>query len=428
MNCRDAERGEARLELDRLRVHAARDRGEPVRPVVHGVERGDVGQERLRGADVRRRLLAPDVLLARLDRHPVGGVALRVDRDADETAGHLANVGVARGEEGRVRAAVAERHAEALRAADDDVGAHLARRRHQRARQEIGGDDRERLRLVDAGDDRRKIADQAVGVRRLHEHAEDLRSERRVLHVDDAQLEAERLGACREELERLREGGAIGEEDARVLARADAMRERHPFGGGRGLVEQRRVGDVHRGEVLHRGLEVEERLEPPLRDLGLVGRVGRVPAGVLEHVAQDDGRRHRVVVAQADERAEHLVLRRDRPQAGEVVVLALGLGQRQRIACAGWPAGSLRRGAPRATARRSRPASRPARPGSARCAGRRSRARWRRLRPAPVSVGSAGRRTSAHERGVGGGVEQRAELAGVRRAHLDDPGDRADPC
>ena len=127
---------------------------------------------------------------------------------------------------------------------------------------------------------------------------------------------------------------AIGEEHARVLARAHAVRERHPLRRGGRLVEQRRVGDVHRGEVLHHRLEVEERLEAALGDLRLIRRVGRVPARVLEDVAQDHGRRDRVVVAEADERAEDLVLRRDGPQAREVVVLALGRRQRQRIAAA----------------------------------------------------------------------------------------------
>ena len=49
------------------------------------------------------------------------------------------------------------------------------------------------------------------------------------------------------------------------------------------------------GEVGHHRLEVEERLQPALADLGLVRRVGRVPGGVLEHVAQDHRRRDRAV-------------------------------------------------------------------------------------------------------------------------------------
>ncbi len=196
------------------------------------------------------------------------------------------------------------------------------------------------------------------------------------------------------------------------------MRERHRLGRGGRLVEQRRVGDVHRGEVLHRRLEVEQRLEAALGDLGLVRRVGRVPARVLEDVAQDHGRRDRVVVAEADEGAEDLVLRRA-PSTG-----ARGSRARARPAAAaadrgggcrpGWPG----RGAPRPTARRWRRASRPVRPRSARCAGRRSPARC----VAGQSLAPAAVPPSADERPVGGGVEQRAELAGVRRLHLDDPG------
>jgi hypothetical protein len=45
----------------------------------------------------------------------------------------------------------------------------------------------------------------------------------------------------------------------------------------------------------------------------LVGRVLRVPAGVLQDVAQDDGGHVRAVVAHAQVRLEHLVLLRHRP-------------------------------------------------------------------------------------------------------------------
>ena len=76
----------------------------------------------------------------------------------------------------------------------------------------------------------------------------------------------------------------------------------HGLGRGGALVEQRGVGQLHAGEVADHGLEVEQRLEPALGDLGLVGRVGRVPGRVLEHVAQDHRRRDGVGVAQPDER------------------------------------------------------------------------------------------------------------------------------
>ena len=87
------------------------------------------------------------------------------------------------------------------------------------------------------------------------------------------------------------------------------MEHGHRLGGGGRFVEQRGVGDVEAGQVGDHGLEIEQRFEPALRDLRLVGRVGGVPAGIFEDVALDDRRRDRVVIALADEGAEDLVLR-----------------------------------------------------------------------------------------------------------------------
>jgi hypothetical protein len=63
-------------------VNARGDGGEAVGPVVDRVHGGDVGEQRLRGADVGRRLVAPDVLLARLHRHAQRRLVLRVPADA----------------------------------------------------------------------------------------------------------------------------------------------------------------------------------------------------------------------------------------------------------------------------------------------------------------------------------------------------------
>src|SRR6059058_385767 len=62
---------------------------------------------------------------------------------------------------------------------------------------------------------------------------------------------------------------------------------------------------------------VEQRFQPALRDLRLIRRVLRVPAGVLEDVALDDGRSDRVRVPHPDVAAEHLVLGRDLGQLAE---------------------------------------------------------------------------------------------------------------
>ena len=110
-------------------MHALGDGLQPHRSVVDGVCRGHDRKQHLRRADVARRLLAPDVLLPRLQREPVSRFPLAVERHADQAARDHALVLIAGGEIGGVRAAEPERHAEALRRADRDVGAELARRR-----------------------------------------------------------------------------------------------------------------------------------------------------------------------------------------------------------------------------------------------------------------------------------------------------------
>jgi hypothetical protein len=58
----------------------------PCGPVVHGVHAGDHRRQHLRRADVGGRLLAADVLLARLQREAVGGLPCAVDADAHQAA------------------------------------------------------------------------------------------------------------------------------------------------------------------------------------------------------------------------------------------------------------------------------------------------------------------------------------------------------
>ena len=129
-------------------VDAAGDQLEALAAVVDGVHRGHHGQQHLRRADVGGRLLAADVLLARLQREPQRRIAVGVDRDADEAARQRALEPGAHAHVGGVRAAEADRDAEALRRADDDVGAHLARRLEQHEREQVGGDAGERARRV----------------------------------------------------------------------------------------------------------------------------------------------------------------------------------------------------------------------------------------------------------------------------------------
>src|SRR2546429_249913 len=109
-----AEPGHGLREQDGEGVHALGDAAQPFGPVIHGVHARHHGEEHLRGADVARGLLAPDVLLARLQRHAERGTARGIARYADDAAGHVAPMGLPRREERGVRAAVAHRYAEPL--------------------------------------------------------------------------------------------------------------------------------------------------------------------------------------------------------------------------------------------------------------------------------------------------------------------------
>jgi hypothetical protein len=131
---------------------------------------------------------------------------VRVLGDADEAPRQLAHPLAARREERRVRPAVAERHAEALRAADRDVGADLARRRQHRQRQQIGRHRDQRARVVRALAQIAPVRQGAVRRRVLHQHAEHALPWRKsnVAASPDAHLDAQRLRARAHDVDRLR--------------------------------------------------------------------------------------------------------------------------------------------------------------------------------------------------------------------------------
>ncbi len=288
-------------------MHALGDRPEAARAVEHGVHRRDDGQQHLRRADVGRRLLAPDVLLARLKREAVGRIAPGIDRDADETPRQRPLVGFARCQICGVGPAEAHRDAVALHRADRDVGPHLARRLEQRQGQRVRRHDRDRAGLVQAaiGPVKSWQAPQTPGYWKIAPNtASGSRSDKRIADYD---LPAERRGPGLQHRDRLGQAIPVDEEHLSFGAR-DAAGHAHRLGRGGRLVEQRGIGDVQAGQVAHERLEIQERLEAALADFRLIGRVGGVPGRVLEDVALD-GRRHGgAVVALADERDEQPVL------------------------------------------------------------------------------------------------------------------------
>ena len=288
--------------------------------MIHRVHRRDVREQRLRRADVRRRLLAPDVLLARLECHAIGCPAARIDRNADDASRSLSDEGLARREKRCVRSAVAERHAEPLRVADNGVSAHFTRRRQERQRQQIGRDRHQDAGGVRSLDHRTRIHRCAVVVRVLQEQTErvgELLVSERVRRAD-LQADPKRLRTASQHVQRLRKASIRHQEQTLLprsrLLRLDAEEHRHRLGRCGAFVEERRGRDVGSGEILDDRLEIEQRLEPALGDLGLIGRVRRVPGRILEDVPKNHARRDAPVVAHPDEGAGNDVALGDPPK------------------------------------------------------------------------------------------------------------------
>ena len=312
-------------------VHALGNRPQPLGAVVDGVHAGDHGEQHLRGADVRGRLVAADVLLARLQGEAQRGRTVGVDRDAHEAPWHQALEPIADGHVGGVRTAEADRHAEPLHRADGNIGTDRGRRREQDESQRIGRDDGERLASMELLDRAAPVAHTAVCTRMLQERADELAVRQPLLEVGDDNLDAERLRAGLDHGDRLRQRVGVDEERARVLLGV-AEAQRHRLGRGGRLVEQRRVGARQARQVGDDGLVVEQRLEAPLRDLGLIRRVRRVPGGILEHLAEHHLRRVRAVVAEADHLRHHAVALTDLAQLIQHFDLGCGGRNVERLA------------------------------------------------------------------------------------------------
>ncbi len=227
-------------------VHPARDRRQPAGAMVDRVHGGHHGEQHLRGADVARRLLTPDVLLPRLQREPVGQVPAGVHGHAHQAAGQLPLQVVAHRDVGGVRAAEPDGHPEPLRGADGDVGAKLARRAHQGQRERIGGDGRERAARVRRLDGGPQIAHGAARAGVLQQHTEQIAGQvtdglRR--RIGDDKPYPQRLRAGTQHRERLGQAVGVSEEDAARGRgaggrRRGTPRQRHRLRGGGRLVEQ----------------------------------------------------------------------------------------------------------------------------------------------------------------------------------------------
>ena len=239
--------GESRGQGVSLRDAGTRGGAEPRR--AHECEvgcRGD-GGERLVRADVARRLLTADVLLARLERVHEAASTARVLCLADDPAGHLTNQRLARSEDPEMRAAERHGNAERLSLSDRDVGAEPAGRLEQRARVGLRYLDAQAARGVGCLRDGPDVHECTERVGMLDDEtggALSVRYEVSRRHLAD--LEARPLRVCAQRVAELIEDLAR-HDDLLAAGRANSH-ERRLRHGCRPVVH-RRVHDVH-GEEL----------------------------------------------------------------------------------------------------------------------------------------------------------------------------------
>ena len=229
---------------------------------------------------------------------------------------HLADVFLLAAEQPDVGPAELQPDADRLAFADDDVGAHFARRLDRAERDRFGHDrDQQRLLGLACLRQRRQIVDPAEDVGILHHDAAGV--------VVDPRDQVGEIGLGRQRRHRgLDHVAGIFRHRPRDrhVMRVDAGREqrlrppRHPprhadrFPARGRAVVHAGVRDVGPEQARDLRLELEQHLQRALRDLGLVRRVGGQELAALDQVI--DRRRDVVAIRAAAEEERHVA--RDR--------------------------------------------------------------------------------------------------------------------
>ena len=129
---RKAELAQSRGQHGGAAMHAARDMRQPLGAVIDRIHRGDHRQQHLRGADVGGRLFAADMLLAGLQREPIGR-RCRANPPTGRRCGRAASASAHRAPPYRPRAV---RHSPSARQSAVPIRSRY-RRRARRARRAV---------------------------------------------------------------------------------------------------------------------------------------------------------------------------------------------------------------------------------------------------------------------------------------------------
>ena len=165
------------------------------------------------------------------------------------------------------------------------------------------------------------IVNRAISRRILHERAENRLVELEASVIVDFYVNSKRLGARADNFNRLRV--TIVSNEKRFSVGNGRVAKRHRFGGGGGLIEHRRVGNIELGEIDNHCLKIEKRFKTTLRELGLVWCVSGVPPRVFKDVPLNHRWRDAIRITCANKRFRGFVFLRNRAQLGERFVFRL---------------------------------------------------------------------------------------------------------
>ena len=311
-----------------------------MRPDRGEVDRCGQREQRLVGADVAGRLVAPDVLLAGAHGHHERAPPIEVGRHPDETTGDLADERVGRGQDPEIRAAVLRGDAERLALAGGDVRAVGTGWR----------EDGEADRLDDRDEEGARGVGEPADLGHRLEQSEEVG-----LGGDDPGHRAPRFGQHPLERGQVGRAGGLALGDERDLVelesplevgpgrlpvvRVDAARDedavapgrpaghQRGFGGGRRAVVVRCRDDVEVDQLGQQRLVLVDALQGALADLRLIGRVGRVPLAAEEQLI--DRRRAPVAIDPGTEERGEVgpVAGGETAQSRGELELGLGIGK-----------------------------------------------------------------------------------------------------
>ena len=211
-----------------------------------------------------------------------------------------------------MRATVEQRYTEALRGTNRDIRSELTGGLQQRQRKDIRIHRYQTATLMHRLDHRVRIDDVALRSRVRHNCAHDAIAHDAFTEVNNLYLEVKRARTLRGDTQHLRVQARIQLHRPALPHRAS--HEANSLRRRRRLIQQGSVRNVQASQVLHHGLEVQQRLESTLRNLRLVRGIRRVPAGILHNTTTNHRRRQRRRVALPIERLQHLIFRRQLTQ------------------------------------------------------------------------------------------------------------------